>query len=38
MKKSVLVLLIGLGVLIVLIAAFAIYARLSMGGALGGGV
>ena len=31
MKKSVLVLIIGLGVLIVLIAAFAIFARLNMG-------
>ena len=38
MKKSVLVLIIGLGVLIVLIAAFAIYARLSMGAVLGGGI
>ncbi len=37
MKRSVLVLVIGLGVLVVLIVAFAIFARLNIGAALGGG-
>ena len=38
MKRSVLVLVIGLGVLVALIAAFAIVARLNIGAALGGAV
>jgi hypothetical protein len=36
MKRSVLVLIIGLGVLVALMVAFAIFARLSVGAALGG--
>jgi hypothetical protein len=36
MKKSVLVLIIGLAVLVLLIAAFAIFARLNMGAVVGG--
>jgi hypothetical protein len=35
MKRSVLVLIIGLGVLIALIAAFAIFARVTIGALLG---
>ncbi len=38
MKKSVLVLVIGLGLLVALIVAFAIFARLNIGAALGGSV
>ncbi len=38
MKKSVLVLVIGLGLVVALIAAFAIFARLNIGLALGGSV
>jgi len=36
MKRSVLVLIIGLGVIIALMVAFAIFARVNIGAALGG--
>jgi len=37
MKRSVLVLVIGLGVLLALMVAFAIFARLNIAAVLGGG-
>jgi hypothetical protein len=36
MKRSVLVLVIGIGVLVALMLAFAIFARLNIGAVLGG--
>jgi hypothetical protein len=37
MKRSVLVLIIGLGVIVALMVAFAIFARVNLGAAIGSG-